>query len=101
MPKLRGDWMKTAIETMPVVIKSIEAGEDEIDVEVAFDFNPHEPRTWDYPGCGASLDIYEVIVCDTGAEVCLMKDEEERIRVELLEAYDEERTHDKYTIRGY
>jgi hypothetical protein len=85
--------MKTTFErSMPMVTRTIEAGEDEIEVNIYFDFQPYEAQTWDYPGCDASADIYEVIVCETGAEVCLLKDEEERIRVELLEAYEEERT---------
>lgn len=76
---------------MPSVKKHIEAGEDEIEVEIFFDFQPYEDQTWHYPGSSPSCDIYEVQVVETGAEVCLLKDVEGRMAEEILDDYEESR----------
>ncbi len=68
----------------PLVTKHIEQGEDEIEVEISFDFQPDEPMTRHYPGCSASLDIYEVKLVETGAEICFLKDFESSMEEELL-----------------
>ena len=72
---------------IPIVTKYIEQGEDEIEVEIAFDFQPEEQRTWDYPGCDASLDIYEVTVVETGSEICLLPKVQELMEEEILDDY--------------
>jgi hypothetical protein len=77
---------------MPSVIKHIEQGEDEIEIEVFFDFQPYEAVTHDYPGCDASCDIYEVVIVNTDAEICLLKDIESTIEEEILCEYEEART---------
>ncbi len=42
----------------------------EFTIWINFDFQPYEPRTWDYPGCEASADISSVEFEDgTPAEV--------------------------------
>ena len=77
---------------MPSVIKEIDQGEGEIEVEIFFDFQPYEPMTRHYPGCDASCDIYEVMVTETGAEVCLLKEVEGYMEEEILCEYEEART---------
>lgn len=62
---------------------TIENVEDELEIEVDFDFEPAERMTHDYPGCDAQVTINEVTVA--GKEICLTKDEEERIVEEIMD----------------
>lgn len=73
------------------VTKYIENVGEEIEVEVNFDFQPAERRTWNYPGCDASLDICEIRRTDNGAELFLLKEHEDDMAEELLEDYREQR----------
>lgn len=79
---------------MPSVKKDIEAGEDEIEVEIFFDFQPYEPMTRHYPGSSPSCDIYEVQVVETGAEICLLKDVESSMAEEILDDYEDSKGYD-------
>ena len=81
---------------IPTVTKYIENVEDEIEIEVAFDFQPPERMTRHYPGCDASADIYEVIIVETGAEICLLPKEQERMEEELLDDYYENQKEGRY-----
>ena len=35
---------------------------EEVDVTIQYDYSPREARTWDYPGCPASVSIDGMIV---------------------------------------
>ena len=62
---------------------TIENGDDELEIEVDFDFEPAERMTRDYPGCDAQVIINEVT--GAGKEICLTKDEEERMIEEIMD----------------
>lgn len=79
----------------------IEAGEDEIEITVYFDFAPPEPMTRHYPGYDGYIDVCEVRVVETDAEVSLLKDEESSIIERLWEHFEETRYDTAYDIRGY
>lgn len=68
----------------PMVTKHIEQGEDELEVDIFFDFQPEERTTYDYPGCDAAVDICEVILVESGAEICFLKDIESSMEEEIL-----------------
>jgi hypothetical protein len=72
--------------------------EEEIKVDVEFDYDPAEPETNFY----ANVGIYEVRRVDNNAELCLMPDEEDRIEVELLEISSEnEREACYHAVNGW
>ena len=52
-----------------------------IEMEVIFDYQPEEPSTHDYPGCGATICINEVIV--NGVDIVELLDHE----LEQIEDY--------------
>ena len=58
---------------------------DEIEIEIGYDYSPAEPMTRNYPGCDAEVEFCEAIIVETAAEVCLMKDLKEEVRIEILE----------------
>jgi len=62
---------------------TIENVEDELEIEVDFDFEPAERMTHDYPGSVAQVTINEVTA--GGKEICLTKDEEERLIEEIFD----------------
>lgn len=62
---------------------TIENVDDELEIEVDFDFEPAERMTRDYPGCDAQVTINEVLAA--GKEICLTKDEEERMVEEIMD----------------
>lgn len=78
----------------------IENGQDEIHIEVEFDYEPEEAKSWDYPGATASAYICEVTRVDNGAEICLLPKEKDRIEEILLdnesEKAEEKRQYKKY-----
>ena len=78
----------------------IENVDEEIKVEVEFDYEPEEAKSWDYPGATASAFICEVIRVDNGAEICLLPKEKDRIEEILLdnesEKAEEKRQYKKY-----
>lgn len=76
---------------MPIDTFYIENYEEEIEIEVSFDFQPYEPMTRHYPGCDASCDIYEVVRADNGTELCLLPKEQERFEEELCDRAEENR----------
>jgi len=63
----------------------IENVDEEIEIEVSFDFNPPEKMTRHYPGSDASCEICEVVRTDNGAELFLLPEEQERLEEVLLE----------------
>ena len=68
----------------------IENVEDEIEIEIFFDYQPYESMTRHYPGCSESVDICEVLIADTNIELCLLKDVEGLMEEEILEYREEE-----------
>jgi len=62
---------------------TIENVEDELEIEVDFDFEPAEKMTYYTPACDAQITINEVTVA--GKEICLTKDEEERMVKEIMD----------------
>ena len=80
----------------------IENVDEEIEIEVSFDYQPEENQTRDYPGCSADVEINEVIVVDSGAEICLLPKELERISEDLLIQTQENMVETKqYKRYGY
>lgn len=80
----------------------IENGQDEIHIEVEFDYEPDEAMTRDYPGATADASIYEVTNLDNGSEICLLPKEQERIEEILVERGRENaEEHNQYKRYGY
>lgn len=80
----------------------IENVDEEIEIEVYFDFQPEERMTRHYPGCDPSVEICEVIRADNGVELCLLPDEQERIEEILVEKAEENRQEQiAYRKYGY
>jgi len=58
-----------------------------VEMEVIFDYQPEEPSTYDYPGCGAEICINEVIVM--GVDIVELLDNElEQIEDYLYKNYN-------------
>jgi len=80
----------------------IENVDEEIEIEVEFDYEPDEAMTRDYPGATASADIYEVRRTDNGVEICLLPNEKERIEEILVEqGRENEEERRQYKRYGY
>lgn len=80
------------------ILNGDDSMEEEIKVEVEFDYDSAEPET----GYHASVEIYEVRRIDNNAELCLMPDEEDRIQVELLEQADKNEAEARYhAVHGW
>lgn len=60
-------------------------GFDDVTLDVEFDYQPYEAMTRDYPGCPEAVDIYSVILEDTGSEVCLLPDAEVEVEEKILD----------------
>jgi len=87
---------------MPFEKLHIENVDEEIEVEVEFDYEPDEAQTWDYPGATASTVICEVINLQNGSEICLLPKEQERIEEWLVEnEREKEEEHRQYKRYGY
>ena len=72
--------------------------EEEIEVQVEFDYDAAEPET----GYHASVGIYEVRRVDNNAELCLLPVEEDRIEVELLEQASAKESEARYhAVNGW
>ena len=74
--------------------------DEEIEVEVEFDYEPSEAMTRHYPGCDESVSIYEIKRVDNGAELFLIDNDlevelSEKILDELHQEADE-REIDRY-----
>jgi signal recognition particle subunit SEC65 len=63
--------------------------DEEIKIEVEYDYQPFESMTWDYPGCPEQATIYSVIIAETGQEICLLPDVEKEISEKILEILHE------------
>lgn len=80
----------------------IENVDEEIEIEICFDYQPEEKQTWDYPGCSAGVEINEVTRVDNGAELCLLPREQESIEEQLVIQSEENReAHNQYKRYGY
>ena len=75
---------------------TIDNGYDEVEVEVDFDYQPYEAMTRHYPGCSESIDINEVRVVDTQAEICLLKPHDDLLAEQVMEWVHEEQEYSKY-----
>lgn len=62
---------------------------DEIEVEVAYDYDWPEPPSRDCPGSGPCVYIRTVERLDTGEKLTLDADEEERLEDEIVERMEE------------
>ncbi len=74
----------------------IENVENEIEIEIFFDYQPYERMTKHYPGCSESVDICEVLIADTNIEICLLKEIAELMEEEILEDRTEENSYNEY-----
>ena len=87
---------------MPTEKIHIENIDEEIEIEIDFDYQPEEQMTRHYPGCSASADINEVLRVDNGSELCLLPKAEELIEETLLEiALDNQVEMAHYKKYGY
>ena len=57
----------------------------EIPVTVAFDYQPHEKKTLNYPGCDEDADVTEVTFSDVNIKPLLSSITLEQIRLEALD----------------
>ena len=65
---------------------TIENGQDEIDIEIEFDYQPAEAMTRHYPGCDEDLDFCGFTMIETGAEIEIIDDDLlDQLRVAILE----------------
>lgn len=67
---------------------------EEIELHVEGYYNPYEAPTYTYPGVTESYEIEEVTVVETGAEVCLL--DEDDIECEILDKIHEGQEVDDY-----
>ena len=78
----------------------LDNGYDEVEVEVEFDYQPYEPSSWGfnggYPGCDEAVDICEVKVVETQAELCLLKNAEYQMREEVMDFVHDEQEYSQY-----
>ena len=87
---------------MPTETLHIENVDEEIEIEVEFDYEPDEEKSWDYPGATASAYICEVTNLENGSEICLLPKEQERIEEWLVEKVREnEEERRQYKRYGY
>lgn len=76
-------------------ITHIENVDEEIEIEIHYDYQPYENMTRHCPGCSESVEINEVRIVN-GPEICLMKHEESLIEESILEHIAEESDYNKY-----
>ena len=74
----------------------IENVENEIEIEIFFDYQPYERMTKHYPGCSESVDICEVLIANTNIEICLLKEIADLMEEEILEDRTEENSYNEY-----
>jgi hypothetical protein len=87
---------------MPTETLHIENAEEEIEIEVEFDYEPDEAMTRDYPGATASASIYEVTNLENGSEICLLPKVQEQIEEDLVEkGRENEEERRQYKRYGY
>jgi hypothetical protein len=68
----------------------IENVDNEIEIEIFFDYQPYESMTRHSPPVPESVDICEVLIVDTNIELCLLKDVEGLMEEEIMEYRQEE-----------
>ncbi len=79
----------------PMVKKTIEQGEDEIDIEVSFDYEPEEESGVYSAGQSENVDIYQVLIADTDVEICLLPEVRELMEEEILcDAHENRKYYD-------
>lgn len=66
----------------------IERDGEEKDIQVTYDFEPGEEKTWDYPGSSGLIDIYRV-VDEFDNDIELTDKERERIEQEISNNLEE------------
>ena len=75
--------------------------EKEFELDVDYDYQPHEPQSRHYPGCDAQIDICEVRMSD-GTEICLMPQEADLFEMQALEnEWADETERLEYKKYGY
>lgn len=52
---------------------------EEVELTVAYDYQPYEPMTRDYPGCEASVEVGQVFVGDVDITTLLSDDQFDEI----------------------
>lgn len=64
----------------------IENGDEEIAIDVDYDYHPAEPRTFNYPGCEAEVfvDDEACLADDPKVLICLLMNTKEEIEEEIL-----------------
>ena len=75
---------------------TIENYDEEIEIEVFFDYDPYEPMTRHYPGCDEQVSIYEVKLTESGEEICLLPETLSEVESQILDWIHEEREYAKY-----
>jgi signal recognition particle subunit SEC65 len=80
--------MKSFFEN--VYTTNIEVGDEGFDVDCHFDYQPMEPRSWDYPGCPEQASIYLVKRADTGEEIDLDPKVVAKLEEEILDSITQE-----------
>ena len=76
----------------------LENGDEEIEIDVDFDYEPHEAMTRHYPGNSESVAINYVCITETKAELCLIGTAEDEIAEKVLDLIHEEQ---EYAAYGY
>jgi hypothetical protein len=75
----------------------IENCEDEIKVDIGYDYQPEEPMTWNYPGCPEAVEIYEVTLHGTDNEIFIIDaDLMNSLEEKILEHIADEMAYQKY-----
>lgn len=75
----------------------IENVDEEIEIEIEFDYQPYEPMTRHYPGCNEDIEFCGFTVVDTGAEIEIIDENLlDDLKVEILEWIKEESEMQKY-----
>ena len=66
-------------------VTQIENVDEEIKIEVEYDYQPMEHMTRHYPGCDEDVELCCVTVIDTGAEIRLLAGAEGAMVEEILQ----------------
>ena len=74
----------------------IENGEEEIAIDVEFDYEPFEPMERHYPGSAEAAHITEVTLAGTDIEICLLPNTTEEVETALLDWIHDEQDYAEY-----
>jgi len=85
------------------MIMPFENGEEDLEINVEFDYEPFEPMTRHYPGNIEGVEVYHLItIANTDIKLCLLPEGEDILADAILERVKEEKAESEmYSKYGY